>query len=375
MQSSPVVDTGRRVECAHLTKAFGPVTAVDGMSLDVAAGEIVALLGPSGCGKTTFLRLVAGFERPDAGTVFLAGEQVAGPRVFVPPERRRIGMVFQDYALFPHLSVADNVAFGLGRRRRDASRAQVDRLLALVGLTGLGDRLPHELSGGQQQRVALARALAPAPAVVLLDEPFSNLDATLRAEVRAEVRGILRDASATAIFVTHDQEEALSLADRVAVMRAGRLCQLDRPDRLYAEPADRFVATFVGDADLLPGHWDGERIATAFGPLRSSITAPPGDVDVVLRPEALRLRLDGGGPGVVRRSTYFGHDQLVEVELHDRSVVRSRLGPGRLFEPGDRVSLSVTGHVIAFPAVPADGADAGLPEPAVEPRSGALASG
>jgi iron(III) transport system ATP-binding protein len=356
VDSSLAVYPGRRVACAQLTKTFGPVTAVDGMSLDVVPGEIVALLGPSGCGKTTFLRLVAGFERPDSGTVLLAGAEVAGPGCFVPPERRRIGMVFQDYALFPHLSVADNVAFGLGRRRRE-NGSQVDRLLALVGLAGLGGRLPHELSGGQQQRVALARALAPAPAVVLLDEPFSNLDATLRAEVRAEVRAILREASATAIFVTHDQEEALSLADRVAVMRAGRLCQFDTPDRLYAEPADRFVATFVGDADLVAGHWDGQHVVTAFGPLRCSTTAPPGAVEVVLRPEALRLRLDGRGPGIVRRSTYFGHDQLIEVEIHDRSVVRSRIGPGRLFEPGDRVSVSVKGEVVAFPAGTDNGGD------------------
>jgi iron(III) transport system ATP-binding protein len=340
--------TGQGVECRELTKAFGPVTAVDGMSLDVVPGEILALLGPSGCGKTTFLRLVAGFERPDAGQVRLAGEVVAGPGRFTPPERRRIGMVFQDYALFPHLSVADNVGFGLGRRRR-YPRPAVERLLALVGLTGLGDRLPHELSGGQQQRVALARALAPAPAVVLLDEPFSNLDATLRAEVRAEVRGILREAGATAVFVTHDQEEALSLADRVAVMRHGRLCQVDRPDRLYTHPADPFVATFVGDADLVPGYWDGRRIQTILGPLPAAMATPAGEVDAVLRPEALRLSPDDGAAAVVRATTYFGHDQIVEVELPDRSVVRCRTGPERRFAPGDRVAVAVTGEVVGFP--------------------------
>ncbi|HLF40576.1 MAG TPA: ABC transporter ATP-binding protein [Acidimicrobiia bacterium] len=357
---------GRRVRCRGLTKIFGAVRAVDDMSLDVDPGEIVALLGPSGCGKTTFLRLIAGFERPDAGSVLLADEEVAGPGRFLPPERRRIGMVFQDYALFPHLSVADNVAFGLARRRRLSARGahrdaaeSVGRLLALVGLEGLGARLPHEISGGQQQRVALARALAPAPAVVLLDEPFSNLDATLRAEVRAEVRGILREAGATAVFVTHDQEEALSLADRVAVMRAGHLCQVDTPARLYREPADRFVATFVGDADLLPGHWDGQRVATAVGALRSSLIGPPGAVEAVIRPEALRLQLDGAGPAVVRRSTFFGHDQLVEVELGDRTVVRSRTGPDRLFAPGDRVSVAVLGDVVAF--------SVHAPEPAATP--------
>jgi iron(III) transport system ATP-binding protein len=349
-----------RVQCRALSKRFGALAAVERFDLDVAPGEILALLGPSGCGKTTFLRLVAGFERPDGGSVTLAGEEVAGPGRFVPPERRRTGMVFQDYALFPHLSVADNVGFGLAQRRlpvgwRSRSAAagkQVEHLLRLVGLEGLGGRLPHELSGGQQQRVALARALAPSPAVVLLDEPFSNLDASLRAEVRAEVRGILREAGATAVFVTHDQEEALSLADRVAVMRAGRLCQVDAPDRLYAQPADRFVASFVGDADLLPGHWDGRLIHTSLGALRSDLATPPGEVEAVIRPEALQLRLDGGGPAVVRQITYFGHDQLVEVELDDRSVLRSRTGPTRVFEPGDRVAVSVAGPVIAFPVEP-----------------------
>jgi iron(III) transport system ATP-binding protein len=340
--------TGQWVECRQLTKSFGPVTAVDGMSLDVAPGEIMALLGPSGCGKTTFLRLVAGFERPDAGRVSLAGDVVAGPGRFTPPEQRRIGMVFQDYALFPHLSVADNVGFGLGRRRR-YPRPAVERLLRLVGLEGLGDRLPHELSGGQQQRVALARALAPAPAVVLLDEPFSNLDATLRAEVRAEVRDILREAAATAVFVTHDQEEALSLADRVAVMRGGRLCQVDRPDQLYARPADRFVATFVGDADLVPGYWDGQCIQTILGPLPAALDTPSGEVEAVVRPETLRLSLDDGGAGMVRATTYFGHDQLIEVELADRSVVRCRTGPDRRFAPGDRVAVAVAGDVVGFP--------------------------
>jgi iron(III) transport system ATP-binding protein len=335
------------VEVRGLTKAFGDVVALDRVDIDVREGEVLALLGPSGCGKTTTLRLIAGFERPDAGSVTLAGREVAGAAGFVAPERRRVGVVFQDYALFPHLSVAQNVGYGVRDRARRAER--VREMLAMVDLEAEAARLPHELSGGQQQRVAMARALAPEPALVLLDEPFSNLDAALRVRVRSEVRAILQAARATAVFVTHDQEEALSLADRIAVMRAGRVLQVDEPAALYARPADEFVATFVGDADLVAGHVDGDAVVTAFGRLR--IDQPDGlrgDVAVALRPEGVRLRLDGAGQGVVREITYFGHDQLVEVALEDGGRVRSRMGPARQFEPGDRVSVSVTGDVIAF---------------------------
>jgi iron(III) transport system ATP-binding protein len=336
------------VELKELTKDFGAVRAVDRVDLDVREGEVLAVLGPSGCGKTTTLRLVAGFERPDAGRITLDGTEVAGPDRIVPPERRKVGVVFQDYALFPHLSVAQNVGYGVRDRAR--RNARVAEMLDLVGLAPEASRLPHELSGGQQQRVALARALAPEPALVLLDEPFSNLDAALRVQVREEVRTILREAQATAMFVTHDQEEALSIADRIAVMRAGRILQLDEPAALYAHPADRFVATFVGDADLVPGTIEGGTVTTAVGRLRTESNGLTGDVHVALRPENVSLRLDGAGQGVVRGTTYFGHDQLVEVSLDDGVRVRSRMGPTRAFEPGDRVSVAVTGEVISFPA-------------------------
>jgi iron(III) transport system ATP-binding protein len=260
-------------------------------------------------------------------------------------------VVFQDYALFPHLTVAQNVGYGV--RDRATRTRRVAEMLDLVGLAGETSRLPHELSGGQQQRVALARALAPEPALVLLDEPFSNLDAALRVRVRSEVRSILSEARATAVFVTHDQEEALSLADRVAVMRAGRVLQVGEPAALYARPTDRFVATFVGDADLIPGRAEDGAVATAVGRLVAAgdgaDRALTGDVEVALRPERVRLRLDGSGQGVVRGITYFGHDQLVEVGLEDGARVRSRMGPVRSFEPGDRVSVAVNGEVIAFP--------------------------
>ena len=275
---------------------------------------MLALLGPSGCGKTTTLRLIAGFERPDAGSVVLDGEEVAGRQPLRARGTRRVGVVFQDYALFPHLTVARNVGYGVERDRRTE---RVAEMLELVGLADAGDRLPHELSGGQQQRVALARALAPDPALVLLDEPFSNLDAALRADVRAEVRAILAAAEATTVFVTHDQEEALSLADRIAVMRDGRILQVDTPLDVYARPDDRFVATFVGDADVLPGQADDGRVVTAIGALALDAPVRRGAVDVVVRPERVRLRLDGAGDGVVAEITYFGHDQLIAVRLAD----------------------------------------------------------
>ncbi|MGH8979282.1 MAG: ABC transporter ATP-binding protein [Acidimicrobiia bacterium] len=331
-----------------LTKCFGAVAAVAELDVDVYAGELLALLGPSGCGKTTTLRLLAGFERPDAGTVELGGEIVAGPQRFVPPEKRRIGVVFQDYALFPHLTVAANVAYGI--RDRGARRARVREMLELVGLPDKGARRPHELSGGEQQRVAIARALAPDPAILLLDEPFSNLDAALRGRVRDEVRDILRAADATAVFVTHDQEEALSLADRVAVMQDGRILQIGTPGALYNHPTRRFVASFVGDADLVRGESDGTRAVTALGSVSVEPSGSVGAVDVVVRPENVRLRLDGGGNGTVRRLTYFGHDQIIEVALADGGRVRSRTGPGDAFQPGDRVTVQVRGRAIVFPA-------------------------
>jgi iron(III) transport system ATP-binding protein len=326
------------------------VVAVDRLDLEVPRGSLTALLGPSGCGKTTVLRMVAGLLAPDGGTITIDGRLVTGPGVAVPPEQRNVGLVFQDYALFPHLSVARNVAYGLTGRSRRARRARVAEVLEMVGLAGLGDRLPTALSGGQQQRVALARALAPEPDLILLDEPFSNLDAALRTSVREEVRAILRAAEATAVFVTHDQEEALSLADRVAVMRDGRVHQVADPQTLYTRPATRFVAEFVGEADVLPGRRAGRFLVdTPIGRLPTASALETGAVAVVIRPESLRLKPAQDGPATVVGISYFGHDQLVQVALDDGATLRARRGPHLDLERGTRVRLVVDGPVVAFP--------------------------
>jgi len=332
--------------CSHVTKRFGGVVAVDDATIEVERGQTLALLGASGCGKTTLLRLIGGFERPDAGVITLGDRRLNGPRVFVPPEKRRVGMVFQDFALFPHLSVASNIAFGMsGRGKR---RRRIEELLSLVGLHGLGRRMPHELSGGQQQRVALARSLAAEPDLLLLDEPFSNLDTALRARVRAEVRQIIESLGMTAVFVTHDQEEALSLAERVAVMIDGRVEQVARPSEVYRQPATRAVAEFLGEANFLPGHASAGRVETRIG----SLPAPDalGAVEVMVRPENLVLSSEGGEPVEVIEREYYGHDQMVTVRLGDGSAVKVREAAGHDFVPGQRLAVRVRGPVVVYPS-------------------------
>ncbi len=343
------------LRCVGVEKSYGSSRVVSGLDFHADPGEFVALLGPSGCGKTTTLRLIAGFEQLDAGCITIGDRVVADARpgevrTNLPPEQRRVGMVFQDYALFPHLSVRKNVAFGLPRGSRPH---QVDAALEMVGLAGLGDRMPAQLSGGQQQRVALARALAPGPDVVLLDEPFSNLDVELRSTVRAEVRQILAAAGATAVLVTHDQEEALSMADRVAVMWQGRIAQAAPPEELYHRPASREVAAFVGDAQFVPGEATGDRVACELGTL-PVINHTNGAVDVVVRPEALRVQRLGGDQqpsvmGTVHSRRFFGHDQVLVVQLDTGRHLRVRTGPLVGVRPGDQVQVSVRGPVQVFP--------------------------
>lgn len=335
------------IRCTQLSKLFGEVRAVDGVNLSLREGNFLALLGPSGCGKTTTLRLLAGFESPDEGEIEIGGRVVSQPGKSVPPERRSVGMVFQEYALFPHMSVADNVAYGLARGVDKKKR--VAEALDLVGLPGLQQRMPHELSGGQQQRVALARALAPNPHLILLDEPFSNLDAGLRTQIRAEVRQILREAHATVIFVTHDQEEALSLADEVAVMIDGRIVQTDSPYKLYRRPINKEVATFLGNANFLPGQAGGGQVECELGRL-PTLGLAAGAVEVMLRPEDLLLTAGESGAAEIVEREYFGHDQLLKLRLPSGRLLQSRLlGSEGDFHPGQRVDLQVRDQVIVYP--------------------------
>ncbi|MCY3568716.1 MAG: ABC transporter ATP-binding protein [Chloroflexi bacterium] len=350
----------------HVTKTFGETVAVRDVSFEVKRGEIVALLGPSGCGKSTTLRVIAGFERPDEGLVQINGETAVGPGVWRPPERRRVGIVPQDFALFPHLSVTENIAFGLAdghrawwtrpwrRFRREATPARVSEMLELVGLREFGERYPHELSGGEAQRVALARALAPEPAAVLLDEPFSNLDQNLRASLRLAMRRILKAANTAAVFVTHDREEALSLADRVAVMREGRIEQIGAPDDIYYRPETRFIGSFVGDANILPATSVRYGAETELGfviLLNPSEGEDGRPLDVLLRPEQLALKdadRDDVEAARVINSEYYGHDQVVRVRLPSGLQVETRLRTEVVWQPDDPVQVVVLDDAIGF---------------------------
>lgn len=334
----PDVEADQRLHAAlavhAVTRRFRDRVAVDDVTLEVRHGELFALLGPSGSGKTTLLRLVAGFDAPDAGTVAIDGRPVAGPRHWIEPEHRGVGLVPQGETLFPHLTVGENAAFGV---RHDRGRAL--EVLELVGLADRVDSRPSELSGGERQRVALARALAPRPSLILLDEPFSSLDAALRRRLRRDVVDILRTARATAVLVTHDQEEALALADRVAVLRGGRLVQCGSPTELYWAPRDAWTARFVGDVNVLPAQVSGAEAATALG----SIATPAGQGDrgrcqIAVRPEHLSLRADGKRDAVVSGREFRGHHILYEV-THPVAGSLVVQGPSvALFAPGDRVT-------------------------------------
>jgi len=343
--------SGHAVHCIGLTKSFGAAEVVSNVNIELPRGEILALLGPSGGGKTTTLRLIAGFEAPDSGTIEVEDDIVVGPGRFVPPEKRRVGMVFQDYALFPHMNVVNNVRFGLPNdERRDRRVAEV---LEIVGLTQEALKWPHELSGGQQQRVALARALAPNPAVVLLDEPFSNLDAALRDMVRTEVRQILRDAKASAIFVTHDQDEAFGLADKVAIMLGTTVVQTGTPEEVYVSPANLDIARFLGEIDILDGEASDGWVTCEMGrlPLAGSIELT-GPVKIAIRSESLRLHPESGPstPATVVDSEFHGIYKLAKVRLASGITLNAVMGLHIPVNVGDEVQVGVNSTVTAFRA-------------------------
>jgi iron(III) transport system ATP-binding protein len=343
-----------RLELHEVSKRYPGVAAVDGLSFDVAAGRIGCLLGPSGSGKSTVLRAIAGFERPDAGEILAGGERLSGRGIWVPPERRRVGMVFQDFALFPHLDALANVAFGLRDADRASRRRRAFELLTLVGLEGEAGRFPHELSGGQQQRVALARALAPRPRLVLLDEPFSNLDADVRMQLAQQVRSALQAEGATALLVTHDQREAFAIADEIGVLCAGRLEQWDVPWRLYHSPATRFVADFVGEGTFIQGTVLGPgRVSTELGVIEGQLTSdqPPGThVDLLLRPDDLIHDDASALRAEVVERVFRGAQFRYKLRLPSGATALSFVPSHHDHAIGERIGIRLDAqHLVGFP--------------------------
>lgn len=340
------------VQIKGLAKTFGGSPILRHVDLTVPSGRLVAILGASGSGKTTLLRLLCGFERADAGAIEIGGTAMCKPGLHVPPAQRNIGYVAQEGSLFPHLTVAANVTFGLPRSLRRSLR-EAEELLEMVGLpSSFAHRAPHELSGGEQQRVALARALAPAPKLVLLDEPFSALDAALRIETRQAVIAALAEAKATALLVTHDQSEALSMGEEIAVLRKGSFVQVATPEVLYRKPVDAELAKFVGEAVLLPGVVDVNHVTCALGRLRLAASIPMGNADVMVRPEQIRI-LPNSKSGIVKArvlaATYYGHDASVRLSIAEvNTIIVARISSQTMPQPGSEVGLWVEGTVVAY---------------------------
>ena len=335
---------------SSVSKRFGNQQVLKDLNLQVFEHELIAILGSSGSGKTTLLRLISGFDAPDAGEIAIADLVVASPEKFIVAEHRKVGFVPQDAALFPHLSVADNIEFGISKLAKPQRTERVNELLELVDLAGYENRMPHELSGGQRHRVALARALAPKPDLILLDEPFSALDAELRVRLRADVRNVLRTTGTTAILVTHDQEEALSMADRVAILREGEFAQVGDPREIYQSPADIEMATFLGDSVVIDGVVENGKIITALGSLTPLNKVADGSKGLVaIRPENFYLQPNPKGEGEVVGREYFGHDALVEVQLPDL-LIRARANGPFAPEVGMRVTVWVRGSVNFYSA-------------------------
>lgn len=356
IESSPILT----LDTVTKTFATASMPAVSSVSFTLNQGDVLALLGPSGCGKTTLLRLIAGFERPQSGTIAIADQLVADAKTWISPEKRGVGMVFQDYALFPHLTVSQNIAFGLTQKPAALVKQRVEEALALVGLEGMANRYPHQLSGGQQQRIALARALAPHPFLVLLDEPLSNLDVQVRLRLRQELRDILKAAGTSAIFVTHDQEEALSIADRVAVMREGHLEQIDTPEDVYRLPASRFVAEFVAQANFLVAHQRGHVWHTAVGELPVSLATSSSDVnraepvELMVRQEDLTIHLDETSPIVICDRQFLGREYRYCLRTQSGEELIARTPVDIALSVGTRVHVSVIAKSLrVFPALTA----------------------
>ena len=332
------------IRTRSVSKSYDEEQVLSDFNLDVWKGSITGILGSSGSGKTTALRLIAGFDRPDAGIIEMKNKVIVSDEVWLPPERRNIGMVFQDYALFPHLSVEKNIAFGLGKN--DLEQGRLKEVIHMCNLSGLINKFPQELSGGQQQRVALARALAPNPEVVLLDEPFTSLDAQMARVLRDEVVELLKNTETTAIIVTHDQEEALSVCDVVSVLEKGKIIQSSTPQEIYLNPVSKTVANSVGDPNILKGFSIDGRVETSLG---TFVSAYEGALDVSIRPECIELNLDSEGSYIVKECTFYGHDQVISFQNSKGEVFRARSLPNTIYEAGDKVNIEISA-VTTFPS-------------------------
>ena len=332
------------IRTRSVSKSYDEEQVLSDFNLDVWKGSITGILGSSGSGKTTALRLIAGFDRPDAGIIEMKNEVIVSDEVWLPPERRNIGMVFQDYALFPHLTVEKNIAFGLGKN--DLEKGRLKEVIDMCNLTGLINKFPQELSGGQQQRVALARALAPNPEVILLDEPFTSLDAQMARVLRDEVVELLKNTETTAIIVTHDQEEALSVCDVVSVLEKGKIIQSSTPQEIYLNPVSKTVANSVGDPNILKGFSIDGRVETSLG---TFVSAYEGALDVSIRPECIELNLDSEGSYIVKECTFYGHDQVISFQNSKGEVFRARSLPNTIYEAGDKVNIEIS-EVTTFPS-------------------------
>ena len=332
------------IRARSVAKSYGSETVLSDFNLDVWNGSIVGILGISGSGKTTALRLLAGFDKPDSGIIEMRDKVISSKETFMPPEERNIGMVFQDYALFPHLNVEKNIAFGLSRDEIKSGR--LEEVISMCNLETYRNKFPQELSGGQQQRVSLARALAPKPEVILLDEPFTSLDAHMARDLREEVVSLLRQTETTALIVTHDQEEALSVCDVVSVLENGSVIQSATPQEIYLNPVSQTVANSVGDPNILKGFSVDGRVETSLG---TFVTAYDGALDVSIRPECIELLLDSEGSYVVKECTFYGHDQVISFQNSKGEVFRARSLPNTIYEAGDKVNINIS-EVTTFPS-------------------------